>query len=167
MFKLFLRVLIFVIVSFYFPFYELKRRRWSFLGQVSSNQSTTSELKSPWTTNPSRSYRSTKEVGFRWTHKKGHDSIPASERIFYEITNLNKENLKKKLLNQDKKNKKKLFKAEQRWHIWRPLYIMRIEYEYIQTQCKEGARYVIFVLFGNIIFQCNNIWWKLMRYKIE
>ena len=45
MFKLFLRVLIFVIVSFYFPFYELKRRRWSFLGRDSPNKSTTSVLK--------------------------------------------------------------------------------------------------------------------------
>ena len=26
--------------------------------------------------------------------RKGHDSIPATERIFYEITNMNKENWK-------------------------------------------------------------------------
>ena len=30
------------------------------------------------------------------------------------------------------------------------LFILRIEFEYIQTQSKEGARYVFFVLFGNI-----------------
>ena len=29
---------------------------------------------------------------------------------------------------------------------------LRIQYEYAQSECKEGARLVIFVLFGNIVF---------------
>ena len=51
----------------------------------------------------------------------------------------------------------KCFEIEQRWHIWRHLYIefgyTHAVWECIQnSQCKEGARYVILVPFWNVIW---------------
>ena len=57
------------------------------------------------------------------------------------------------------------------WHVGGALFTLRIQYEYTQTQCEEGARYVIFVLFGNIthmqhIKMCIIIFWICPRVNL-